>query len=256
MSKKPYAVSFAFFLLLVFCSATLAYSPAHNERFVIRSLRSVVGAQATYSATTGSGNYGSFQNLRQAQLIDAVLATGQKYGYYFQTTTVAATATMPARYYVTARPNRYRKTGVKSFYIDESGVLRGADKSGAAATASDPEIEYDCLPYEECAIANMRTLHSAEVTYSATIGSNSYGTFAELYAANLISASLADGSYHGYNFTCAINNQATPASFNFSAVPINYGVTGRRSFYIGVDGVLRGADKNGEPADENDPPIQ
>jgi len=256
MSKKLLAVPFVFSLLLAFCPEVFAYSPAQIERFVIRSLREVVGAQATYNATTGGGNYGTFQNLGQAQLIDAVLAAGFKYGYSFQTVTIAATATTPARYYVSARPNRYRKTGRKSFYTDESGVLRGADKNGAAATVSDPEIEYDCLPYEDCAIANMRTLHSAEVTYGATIGNNSYGTFAQLYAAGLISASLADGSYHGYNFTCTINNSATPATFNFSAVPITYGVTGRRSFYIGLDGVLRGADRNGEPANENDPPIQ
>jgi len=258
MSKKFLAVPFLFSLLFAFCFEAFAYSPAQNERLVVRSLRELAGAQATYNATAGGGSYGTFQNLGQAQLIDAVLATGQKYGYYFQMVTIAATATTPARYSVSARPNRYRKTGRKSFYIDESGVLRGADKNGAAATVADPEIEYECLPYEECAISNLRTLHSAEVTYNATIGGGNYGTFAQLHAAGLISPGLVDGSHHGYNFTYSITTAttATPASFKLWAVPINYGVTGRRSFFMGVDGVLRGADKNGAPADENDPPIE
>jgi len=50
--------------------------------------------------------------------IDAVLGKGEKQGYRFEAT--GTTNTFSA----TARPVKYEVTGVRSFYIDESGVLR------------------------------------------------------------------------------------------------------------------------------------
>lgn len=257
MSKKLLAIPFLFLLLFALCSEAFTYPPAYNEKFVIRSLRTIHAAQATYNATAGSGNYGTFQNLEKASLINSVLATGSIYGYRYQMVTVAGTGTMQAKFYVSAHPNRYRKTGRKSFYIDESGTLRGADKGGAAATIADPEIEYDCLPYEECTISALRTLVGAQTTYQASVGNSSFGSFNQLYAAGLINQNLADGFRHDYYFTCVTTaaTAATPASFKISAVPANYGASGIRSFYVDANGIVRGADKNGAPADENDPPI-
>lgn len=258
MSKKILAIPFIFALLFAFCSEASAYPPAQNERFAIRSLRNLHSAQITYFSTTGNGNYGTFQNLIQAELIGSALATGLKYGYSFQIVTTARTSTTPAAFYVSARPLGYRKTGKRSFYIDEAGVLRGADKNGAAATVADPEIQDECVPYEQCAIDNLRRLHGAQTTYAATLGSGNFGSFNQLRAAGLISASLATGSSSGYNYSYLIVDRVpgvSEASFKLWAVPITYGVTGIGSFYIDTSGVLRGADKNGELADENDPPI-
>ena len=117
------------------------YPYIQNERFVVLALRTLHSAEATYSATSGNGNYGSLNNLRQAELIDAVLASSKKYGYLFVIQTTARTDTSGARYFITATPQSYRKTGRKSFYIDETGVMRGADKNGASADADDPPIE-------------------------------------------------------------------------------------------------------------------
>jgi hypothetical protein len=39
-----------------------------------------------------------------------------------------------------ATPVEYGKTGRLSFYVNEKGSIRGADKGGTAATAADPEI--------------------------------------------------------------------------------------------------------------------
>jgi hypothetical protein len=36
---------------------------------------------------------------------------------------------------------------------------------------------------------------------------------------------------------------------------MHYGEMGIRSFYIDTSGIVRGADKNGAPADVNDPPV-
>lgn len=255
---NSFYVFFTFFLLLAFCSAASAYPPAQNEKFAIRALRTIHAAQTTYAATTGNGNYGTFQNLEQRGLIDSVLARGFKYGYILQMLTLNQSGTTPAKFSVSARPSSYRKTGRKSFYIDESGLLRGADKNGAAATVTDFIIDTDCVPYEECAMSSLRTLHSAEVTYAATVGNGNYGNFIQLRDANLISPVLAVGCRAGYCFQVMFTGATvgTPASFKLTATPIQYGGATRRSFYMGMDGVLRGADKNGAPANENDPPIQ
>jgi hypothetical protein len=257
MLKKNLSIPFIFSLLFAFCFEASASPPAQNEKFVIHSLRALHSAQITYNATSGNGNFGTFQNLEQANLIDSALATGLKYGYNYQIFTTVWSAGMPATLRITATPQRYRKTGRRSFYIDESGVLRGSDKNGAAATVFDPEIEYECAPREECVITSLRTLHSAQVTYAATSGNGNYASFRQLYDVSLINSTLADGAAYGYNFTyLTIDRTATTsASFKLWAVPINYGVTGIRSFYIGTDGVIYGADKNGGLADENDPPI-
>ncbi len=232
-----------------------------KERFVVQSLGTISGAQATYQATTGSGNYGSLSELLAADLINSVLASGDKYGYSFALFVTHRTATMPARFYATATPRHYPKTGRRSFYVDQSGEMRGADKNGAAATVSDPIIDSCSMSgfsNEYCTIREFRTFHGAQMTYQATVGNGNFGTLQQLYAAGLIHPNMAGGTNHGYNYTGLTIAQTpnSPAFFKITAIPVIYGVTGFRSFYIDVNGVLRGADKNGAPADENDPPIE
>jgi hypothetical protein len=267
MSKGFFAIFC--FITLAFCFQAFAkatyksnrYTYVQNEKFAIRALQTLHSAQATYQATAGNGNYGSLAALHQAQLIDSALASGLKYGYVFQISTVARVGTTPAAFYITATPISYRKTGRGSFFINEGGEMRGADKNGAPATVADPIVEV-CRELggsnERCAISDLRTIHAAQITYSATTGGGNYGTFNQLYELSLISQRLASGSIHGYIFTCTIvaRTNTTQASFKVSAVPVKYGTSGLRSFYIDEIGVLRGADKNGAPADENDPPIQ
>lgn len=233
-----------------------------SERFAVQSVRTIHSAEATYQATAGNGLYGSLMDLRQANFIDAVLANGEKYGYLFVLSKTNPTATMPAKFYLTATPRSYPKSGRRSFYIDETGEMHGADKNGGVANAGDPYID-DCALYgglagnESCVISDLRTLRGAQMTYRATTGNGNYGLFTDLFSAGLITGRMAAANNHGYGFIVETISQGTdvPAFFRFKATPTNYGVTGIRSFYIDVNGVLRGADKQGQPADETDPPI-
>ena len=235
------------------------YPRSYNERFAIQALVQIHGAQMTYWATYGNGNYAStLEALRQFGRIDAALASGSKYGYIFAMSATPNSPQTPASFFVTATPQRYPKTGRRSFYINASRVLRGGDKNGEIATTSDPEIEIVCgAGNENCAIQALRTLHGAEFTYAATSGSGNFGTLTQLADAFLISGNLGSGTSSGYRFVVTTINQSpsTPANFTISAFPLTYGVSGIRSFFIATDGVIRGADKNGLPADENDPPI-
>ncbi len=235
---------------------------AFKERLVIDSVQTISGAEFTYQATVGAGTFGTLANLRQAQMIDAALASGEKHGYTFTLTVTQPTATLPARFALAATPQRYPKSGRLSFFINESGVLRGADKNGAPADQSDPPSGTPCAFYgilynERCVISNIWSLLGAQETYRATTGNGIYGTLGQLYAAGLIDSGTASGISHDYIFTVTtlLPTSNSPAFFSARATPARYGATGTRSFYIDAKGVLRGADKQGAPADENDPPI-
>lgn len=263
MSKKYFALFFVSFLTLTFCPNVYAkYPPIQNERLVMNALRTVYNAQVQYQATVGAGNFGSLTMLRQANLIDDVLTSGQKYGYYFALTATQTSATIPARFVLTAVPRVYRKTGIRSFYIDHRCTLRGANKNGAEATINDTAIE-PCVPAiigqnEAQMIQGLRTYHSAQVTYQATTGNGDFGTLGALAQAGLISPQLASGLYWQYTIVTVVTAQTStqPALFRIQTIPNSYGETGFRSFYLDQTGVLRGADKHGLPADANDPPIE
>ena len=232
-----------------------------GERFVIKGITQVPGAEYTYLATYSNGNFGTLSQLYQAGFIDSALASGEKYGYRFAMSITPFSPGVPASFRLTATPISYPKTGRRSFYIDTNGELHGADKNGAAATENDPYID-SCVSYgladnESCTIADLRLLHGAEMTYATTYGFNNYGTLRQLSEYSLIPSRLADGIEHGYSFiiTTTVQTQQTPATFKIYATPLTYGVTGIRSFFIDTSGVILGADKNGLPSDENDPPI-
>jgi len=83
-----------------------------------------------------------------AGMIDADLAAGSKDGYTFRYRIVPAAnaqtsedANKKAGYELAATPYDYGKTGKRSFFLDSSGILRGADKQGVVATSDDPRID-------------------------------------------------------------------------------------------------------------------
>jgi hypothetical protein len=82
-----------------------------------------------------------------AGLLGADLATGTKGWYAIRYTVVPAAgnsaeedASKSEGFTLSSSPTEYGKTGRRSFFLDTSGVLRGADKQGGFATAADPRI--------------------------------------------------------------------------------------------------------------------
>jgi len=60
--------------------------------------------------------------------------TFEKSGYRFDLTVSGD------KFEVSATPLEYGKSGRLSLFLDQTQVLRGGDKSGASASASDPPI--------------------------------------------------------------------------------------------------------------------
>ncbi len=76
-------------------------------------------------------------------------------------------------------------------------------------------------------------------------------------AANLVDTQLAAGAHVGYRFRYRIlptPNEGEPR-FELAALPIAYGKTGRRSFFLDAEGKLHGADHQGAVATADDPVI-
>ena len=232
-----------------------------NDPFILHSLRSLHSAEIAYASTFGNGNFATLQSLQQAELIDALLASGQKYGYRFSITVRFATSTMQPGFEVLATSAIRRPRSI-SFYMNEGCDIRGAEKFGRDAAITDPVIE-PCgfslrSENERLSIGSLRNIHSAQMTYQATYGAGQYGTPTQLYNANLTTFGFVNSSiWRGYTarFTVTPSTTIEPPHFTVSILPTQYGRNGVRSFYIDETGVLRGADKNGAPADENDPPI-
>jgi type IV pilus assembly protein PilA len=119
---------------------------AANQASAVGSLRTLNTACIAFS--TSYGQYpGALSNLgplggsvttassTSADLIDSVLASGQKSGYTFAYHPGAANQS----YSITATPITAATTGQSMYYTDQSGVIR-VDTSGSGASATSTPI--------------------------------------------------------------------------------------------------------------------
>ncbi|HVP63598.1 MAG TPA: prepilin-type N-terminal cleavage/methylation domain-containing protein [candidate division Zixibacteria bacterium] len=125
---------------------------AANEASAVGSVRSINTAEVTYSATypdTGfalaltnlGGTSTGTASSASAGLLDSVLSSGTKSGYAFVATgSNGGTGTINTQYTVTAIPLNTGTTGQRSFYSDQSGVIR-YNTSGSAPASTDPPLQ-------------------------------------------------------------------------------------------------------------------
>jgi hypothetical protein len=78
-------------------------------------------------------------------------------------------------------------------------------------------------------------------------------------AAGLLDSDLANGLKNGYNIRYVIlgaNTLGAPAKYEMSATPLQYGRTGRRSFFRDSNGALHAADRHGAVGSATDPKVE
>jgi type IV pilus assembly protein PilA len=116
----------------------LAARRSANEGSAISSLRTVHGAQMTFQATSGAGNYAATLAVLQTPgLIDSVLGSGTKSGYGFSMNSVNSGTGTPATFAALAVPTvatGVTATGTRDFAIATEGVLYG----GATGSVTIP----------------------------------------------------------------------------------------------------------------------
>ena len=105
---------------------------AANETAALARMRAIAQAEAQYMAMSG-GEYGSLDQLIAQRFVNDP-SSGKLTGYRFDV------RIKPAHFEITAVPEKAGVTGTRSFYVDETNIIHGADKKGAPATASDPEV--------------------------------------------------------------------------------------------------------------------
>jgi len=116
----------------------LAARRAANEASAIYSMRTISAAEVTYQSNFAK--YGTLQELAASGLIDPKLGSGMKNGYTF---TLTLNSENPEAFEVTGVPETYGSSGTRSFYVDETFVIRGADNYGGPSTKMDDPLEQD-----------------------------------------------------------------------------------------------------------------
>src|SRR5436190_2938841 len=113
----------------------LAARRSANEGSAVSGMRTLHGAQMTYAATYGSGDYAGATTMTTAALtelatpglIDSVLGSGTKSNYVYVGMRVARTASAPAQFGFSTIPTTatgITATGTRKFGIQTDGVIK------------------------------------------------------------------------------------------------------------------------------------
>lgn len=105
-----------------------------NEISVSWKIRDIASGQINYFYDHNEKRYGSFE---EPVAKGWIKAKDKEYSGYKVTMTLSEGK---RHYKVEAVPIKYGVTGIYSFYDDDEGTLRAADKQGGLATADDPSF--------------------------------------------------------------------------------------------------------------------
>jgi hypothetical protein len=103
------------------------------EMAAMTRLRTIVTAEMAMMAE-GDGSYASLDQLIERGML-VKPSEGKLQGYRIEV------KVKPGGFEATAVPEKFAVTGKRSFYVDESRILRAADKGGRPASAADPEVQ-------------------------------------------------------------------------------------------------------------------
>ena len=115
---------------------------AANEGSALQSLRTISSAEMAYQSQFQ--RYGTLQELASLNLIDQKLGSGVKNGYRF--TVELTNADGSEGFAVSGVPVEYRSSGRRSFYVDETFVIRAADNHGAPSSVFDAPLDTRPMP--------------------------------------------------------------------------------------------------------------
>ena len=102
---------------------------------------------------------------------------------------------------------------------------------------------------ELAAMTRLQAIGRAELAYQAESGGQ-YATLDELIKRSMVNDPMK-GQLTGYKFDVRV----TAHGFEATATPERYGVSGKRSFYVDEQNVMRAADRKGAQATSADPMI-
>ena len=104
-----------------------------GESMALYTLQRIEGVEASYKDGKKKGRYGTLEELVAEGLLEKDFIEHLDYR-------IELTASSD-KFEATATPKTYGKTGRRSFFVNESGKVRAADRKGEPATADDPTVE-------------------------------------------------------------------------------------------------------------------
>ena len=104
-----------------------------GENSAVQTLYFIASAQQAYKQEKKKERYGTLEELRAEGLLEQDFLADET-EYRFELNAGAD------KFEITATPKNYGKTGRRSFRVDESLTVRGADHRGERATPDDPEV--------------------------------------------------------------------------------------------------------------------
>ena len=112
-------------------------------------------------------------------------------------------------------------------------------------------------------MGSLRTLNTAMVTYASTYPDLGFPSSISLLAGNggssdhagLIDPTLGTPPYEksGYHFTYSSDGDSPNTTYKIKGRPMEFGVTGTRSFFTDQSGVIRSTKEDKEPTAEDSP---
>ena len=118
-------------LMAVMTAAEMKQAPIKGkESMAIFSLTRIFAAQEAHKK--GKGNYAATLEELQTDRLGEELERNQDYKFEMSVS--------GSKLEITATPIQYGTSGKRSFFIDESGTLHGADHAGQRATVADEEV--------------------------------------------------------------------------------------------------------------------
>ncbi len=118
--------------------------------------------------------------------------------------------------------------------------------AGIAGESNQPPLASN----EAIAKSALRMVANAEMTYQSTKGDGNFATLDQLLDQGLVQKDLLE------KFGYKIELTVLGAKFEATALPTEYGKTGKMSFFVDESAVVRGGDRGGAPATIVDKPVQ
>ena len=119
----------------------IALDVSTNQASVVATLQTIHAAEVKYIAKQGDGSYGTLDELEKAGLLDKSQSVATQHGYLFEVKIGAVKSGSLASFSVSAVPQTFGMSGRTSYFLDQSGVIHGADKDGGPADATDPPLK-------------------------------------------------------------------------------------------------------------------
>lgn len=237
-----------------------AFSYAFVDNFLLvspdpKALRHVVDSYLNHETLASDSHFRNYTRWQSRQLLGqfyvspALMDSYSAFARTLDSPIADQLRDLLSRLSPTAEPVTYALSNegqgpLHELRVPKNLALLIAGMSGSNSQASGPQVN------ESIVKGSLRTIASAQMSYKATTGDGSYGSKDQLIANGLVAKNVFEPQ--GYRIELSVGG----SGFEAHATPLEYGKTGKLSFFVDESGVIRGGDHGGGPATIADEPLK